>query len=334
MPIRITCTSCNKLLSVRDELAGKKVKCPGCGTIFTAAATAATAVKAAPPKLAPPSAKDKVAAKPMAKAAPPPPRDADEEMDERPVRGKRPAPRDDDDDEADDRPVRRGKKAAAGGSLLWLWLVLGGVLVVGGLVGAYFLFFSGPSNTGAIAKKGSFNAGNADPNSGASLADLVPGDAMVFASLSGEVWNAKALETLRPLFGKTVEDEFQKNLGFPLSDLDRISVFTVTGLEEAKKSSVGTTVFPAVVMVDSKKPLDQAAVTAALKGGELGHNPQFAVEFVNERTLVTSMAPLLQRYKEKKGQQKATGVLERALTQAATSKGLVLSVVVPPEIVK
>src|SRR5262249_48274193 len=163
---------------------------------------------------------------------------------------------------------------------------------------------------------------------------LVPGDAMVFASLSGDVWNAKALETLRPLFGKTVEDEFQKNLGFPLSDLDRISVFTVTGLEEAKKSSVGPTVFPAVIMVQSKKPLDQAAVTAALKGGELGHNPQFAVEFVNERTLVTSMAPLLQRYKEKKGQQKATGVLERALTQAATSKGLVLSVVVPPEIVK
>src|SRR5262245_26748529 len=165
MPIRITCTSCNKLLSVRDELAGKKVKCPGCGTIFTASATAATAVKAAPPKLAPPSAKDKVAAKPMAKAAPPPPRDADEQMDERPVRGKRPAPRDDDEDEADDRPVRRGKKAAAGGSLLWLWLVLGGVLVVGGAVGAGFLFFSGPSNTGATAKKGggSVIPGNADP---------------------------------------------------------------------------------------------------------------------------------------------------------------------------
>jgi serine/threonine protein kinase/Leucine-rich repeat (LRR) protein len=32
----LTCTSCQKKLSVKDALAGKKVKCPGCGQILTA----------------------------------------------------------------------------------------------------------------------------------------------------------------------------------------------------------------------------------------------------------------------------------------------------------
>jgi hypothetical protein len=31
MPIQLCCPECNKPLKVKDELAGKKVKCPGCG---------------------------------------------------------------------------------------------------------------------------------------------------------------------------------------------------------------------------------------------------------------------------------------------------------------
>src|SRR5262245_49690262 len=31
--IAFTCTSCRKKLSAKDDLAGKKVKCPGCGAV-------------------------------------------------------------------------------------------------------------------------------------------------------------------------------------------------------------------------------------------------------------------------------------------------------------
>src|SRR4051794_12423157 len=31
MPIQLRCPGCNKPLKVKEELAGKKVKCPGCG---------------------------------------------------------------------------------------------------------------------------------------------------------------------------------------------------------------------------------------------------------------------------------------------------------------
>jgi hypothetical protein len=36
MPMTVTCASCGKRLTVRDELAGKKLKCPGCGNTFDA----------------------------------------------------------------------------------------------------------------------------------------------------------------------------------------------------------------------------------------------------------------------------------------------------------
>ena len=34
MPIRLSCPSCRKPLRIKDELSGKKVKCPSCGHVF------------------------------------------------------------------------------------------------------------------------------------------------------------------------------------------------------------------------------------------------------------------------------------------------------------
>lgn len=34
MPISVTCPSCSKTLKAKDEYAGKKTKCPGCGTVL------------------------------------------------------------------------------------------------------------------------------------------------------------------------------------------------------------------------------------------------------------------------------------------------------------
>src|SRR5947209_19146158 len=116
MPIRIICTSCGKALQVRDEFAGKKVKCPGCGTVLTAGA-------AATPAAVKPAAAVRAAPKAAARA-PAPVHEADEE-------------------DADERPVRaRGKRAGAGASLLWLWVTLGILVVAGAGVGGYFLFFA------------------------------------------------------------------------------------------------------------------------------------------------------------------------------------------------
>jgi hypothetical protein len=43
MPVSIACTGCGSKLTVRDELLGKRIKCPKCGTAFAATAAAAQA---------------------------------------------------------------------------------------------------------------------------------------------------------------------------------------------------------------------------------------------------------------------------------------------------
>ena len=42
--IAISCSACQKKLSVKDDLAGKKVKCPGCGQVTTVRAPSAASV--------------------------------------------------------------------------------------------------------------------------------------------------------------------------------------------------------------------------------------------------------------------------------------------------
>ena len=38
MSIRVLCPSCQKKLNAKEELAGKRVKCPGCGQVLVVAA--------------------------------------------------------------------------------------------------------------------------------------------------------------------------------------------------------------------------------------------------------------------------------------------------------
>src|SRR5688572_28268918 len=144
MPLRTACSSCGKKLQVRDELAGKKVKCPDCGKVFIAAAAGApsgaegaAAIKASPSKPSPPPVtRDKVAAKPMAKRPAPPPVDEDDE------------------DDVDERPATRGKPAGSGSKRV-LWIALAGVLVLAaGAAGYYFFFMGPPATVGPVVKKG------------------------------------------------------------------------------------------------------------------------------------------------------------------------------------
>ncbi len=67
MPISVTC-SCGKTLQVRDDLAGKAVKCPSCQAVLKVGSGSAVAAKTAAPQ---PAAPQPAAAKPGAAAAKP-----------------------------------------------------------------------------------------------------------------------------------------------------------------------------------------------------------------------------------------------------------------------
>jgi hypothetical protein len=116
MPIRVTCPACSATLSIRDEYAGRAVKCPKCaGLIPPQPAAPPTVSEAEPvatlppppppaPEPAPTSAPD-VSAKAETDA---PPKEkardrGDDDEDDRPRKKKR---RDDDDDD-DDRPRKK-----------------------------------------------------------------------------------------------------------------------------------------------------------------------------------------------------------------------------------
>ena len=123
MPIRLTCPSCSAALSVKDEYAGRAVKCPKCGGVIPAGQPAAAPPPSKPSAALPPPpaperplfedmtnepagpSEPKVKGQPSRPAA-----KADELPDDdappRPARSKRPR----DEDDAEDRPTRRRKR--------------------------------------------------------------------------------------------------------------------------------------------------------------------------------------------------------------------------------
>jgi predicted Zn finger-like uncharacterized protein len=118
MPIRLTCPSCSATLSVKDEFAGRAVKCPKCGGVIPASQPAPASPPApapsAPAQPAPPKAAPGKAV-PVKSA---PPSESDSEKDEErdaPARSAKsgskvtgkPVDRSQDED-ADDRPRRKG----------------------------------------------------------------------------------------------------------------------------------------------------------------------------------------------------------------------------------
>jgi hypothetical protein len=203
--------------------------------------------------------------------------------------------------------------AAAGGAVFLIVVAVAFIL---------WRFASAPKDDDKKAAEGQI------PKGSVALAEVVPGDSWLFASVSGELWTAPGLESIRKEMGPFAEKEFQDKIGFPIADLERVSLFPVTSFAEGKKSQ--RTVV--LVLVQTKRPFDQDVVGKALK--ELSKNESMKVEFITDQTFLLVPEALLPVYQGKKGKQKASGVLERALTAAATSKGLVLALDVPPEAVK
>jgi len=119
MPIKVKCgnADCGKTLQVKDELAGKTVRCPGCQQPLKvpAANAAAATVKPSKPAAAAAPAKSTAApakTSPVKSAAPPPVPKASAKVAAGPVAkkgGKAPPP----DDEEDEAPVSKKKGKAS-----------------------------------------------------------------------------------------------------------------------------------------------------------------------------------------------------------------------------
>jgi hypothetical protein len=158
-----------------------------------------------------------------------------------------------------------------------VWLAAGGGALFLIVVAVAFIFWRSAPAPKDDDKKG---VEGQVPKGSMALSELVPGDSWLFASVSGELWNAPGLEGIRKEIGPIVEKEFQKELGFPTADLERICVFPVAGFAEAKKSQLP----PGLLVVQSKKPFDQELVDRSLK--EIIKNPAMKVEIITDQTIL------------------------------------------------
>src|SRR5205814_2111933 len=126
-------------------------------------------------------------------------------------------------------PATGPRPKPASSRSLWLGIAAAAALViVGG--GVYVLFIMNPApDPGPVAKKKSDSkdpkgtdsvGGEADEElplptqtAGANLAELVPGDALAFISVSGHLWHAPGLAPLWQAVAKEAEEGFQKDMG-------------------------------------------------------------------------------------------------------------------------
>jgi hypothetical protein len=113
MPITFRC-SCGKTLQVKDEFAGRRVKCPACsGVAVVPAAMPAFEVVEDEPPAPPPPPKSRPVAAPVAARKATADDDAGfdvvDDEDDRPRKKVRARARDDDDEDDDDRPRRKVK---------------------------------------------------------------------------------------------------------------------------------------------------------------------------------------------------------------------------------
>lgn len=107
--IAVTCAKCRKTLRVKEELAGKRVKCPGCGAGVAVPTPEDDAIEVAPKKVA------KVVARRVSE------------------------PVDDEDDGDEDESPRRRKGGPKKPHVAFM--IVGLVLALGGLVGGAFFIY-------------------------------------------------------------------------------------------------------------------------------------------------------------------------------------------------
>ncbi|MCI0700244.1 MAG: zinc-ribbon domain-containing protein [Planctomycetia bacterium] len=139
MPIIVVCPGCSTKLSAPEEVAGKQVRCPKCGSAADVPAFVAVeevpvveaAVVSPKPKPKPVKADEEEDETPRKKKR----RDEEDEDEDRPRKKKKRAYVDDDDEEDYARSKRRRARGGGGGSGVGVIIAisLGAVLVLGGI---------------------------------------------------------------------------------------------------------------------------------------------------------------------------------------------------------
>jgi WD40 repeat protein len=134
MPINLKCTQCGKKLRTREELAGKRVKCPGCGRLLPVPRPDAALAPAEPPKAIPVSVPQAVpvvlTVAPAETAEQPPLPDVLPVLPARPERAMPEA-----------LPPKRSR---------WIWIAAGLVVLVGGGTLLVLLLLGGPTSAGPL----------------------------------------------------------------------------------------------------------------------------------------------------------------------------------------
>lgn len=256
--ISLTCPTCQKVLKSSVVIpAGKKVKCPGCQSLFVVPDTGIQSAAPAPrpvipqpvipqplpvlPKSAPLGSKGKdpyeaktVQLKPLRSL------DDDEDDAERP-RSRRSRANDDDDD---DRPRRKAKKSGSRGLLF-------GMLGAGGV--AFVLLFC----TLGFVWPGFFRGGGGGGGGDVALLQFIP--AQSNSVLAVNIGNALQAGTRRQQFEKAINENAQLNAD-QKALFREFNQIVVAGNIESKL---------AAVVFQTRKPYDVQAARRAFAGGEL-----------------------------------------------------------------
>jgi hypothetical protein len=311
MTIAFNCPGCGNPFRVADEMAGKKGKCPKCGTITTIPSGAGVP---APTRSAPPPPPMPVQTRPSAPppppravAPPPPPASASPFADM--VADEQPA-----DD--DTMPRRRRRKS----SLMLPLLIFGGILILAGGGLALWLFW--PSGLGSEMK-------------------FMPSDAQALVSikvdelLNSAVWKDAAKENKEIENGLAM---FEKASGIPLKDIERVTL----GVPKEPDHMIAA--------VRTKTAHKASELTAALAKSDLGEikfkeskvgsftvyepevdgPPAFCV--AEDKLIVVGMAKDLKAVLERNKKPEFSSGLQSALKQAdfgktvtfaASAKGLI-----------
>ncbi len=319
MPIQVEC-SCGRALRVRDDLAGKKIRCPGCQGVMTVPAASddeEEAVTAAPPRPKAAPAKTRPVRRPVDE-------DEDEQEQEETPRGRR-------------TPPVRNKKSM----LPWVAAIAAVVLIAGGVT-AWLVWPKGtdkPVRRGGdtVIRPNLTDAANTIPvgNLPADLA-LVPRDAVGFVSVRvADWWNSELGKQAQALVGLLggLEEMKKQTGGLTPADIERVTVVAPEPTPNA------------FVLVAANKPFDQQKIVAQLvkngrpmtgPGGKTYHaNRQTAVYFPGDKLMVAGPPGGLQAFFQRSLKPAASGPMSEALQIAAGNKHhLVLSAVPPPQIME
>ncbi len=349
MPIEFPCPECERKLRVKDELAGRRVKCPGCSASITI-----------PDADAQPPAPKKAAVKP-GKPAPAPARRPRDEEDEdeaprRPARGraddedeerprKKPRPRDDDED---DEPRKKGGKKAGGSSMPLVLGIGGGVLALLLVGGGIWWMMSGQAGPGGpvagkdAGKDGVKDGAKGGPPSGTEkLAEWAPGDALTVTSIRvadihASAHGKKLLAAITSREPKLdLEAELQKYTGFKFQDIERVTLVVENGEVGWGWAVIETTAPYTQASVRSKfrSPSDQTFKGKSYIRGEFAGfhpgAPPMCAHFATDRMLVVGPEEAIQLAINAGAPRKA-GPQDDAVALIGKGRHAVLGVAVTP----